>query len=79
MSILLGVVVVAGAVVLLATPAAFARTDTKFGPDLRVVGQGEGSTATTTSVALNLTLSPSYSSQQARRRRDDDERATTPR
>src|SRR5690348_13693754 len=51
---------VAGALALLAAPAAFARTDTKFGPDLRVQGQGQGQPATT-SVALNLTLSPSYS------------------
>jgi len=54
---------VAGAVALLAAPAAFARTDTKFGPDLRVQGQGQG-TAATTSVALNLTLSPSYSTRK---------------
>ena len=64
MSFLAKGIVVAGAVALLATPAAFARIDTKFGPDLRVVGQAEGSTATTTSVALNLTVTPSYSSQK---------------
>ena len=60
MSILPRSLVVAVALALLAAPAAFARTDTKFGPDLRVAGQGQGLTATT-SVALNLTLSPSYS------------------
>jgi hypothetical protein len=54
---------VAAAVALLAAPAALARADTKFGPDLRVVGQAEGETATT-SVALNLTLSPSYSTRK---------------
>ena len=62
MSILRGFVV-AGAVALLAVPAALARTDTKFGPDLRVVGQGQGASATT-SVALNLTLSPSYATSK---------------
>jgi hypothetical protein len=55
--------VVVCAVALLATPAALARTDTKFGPDLRVVGQGQGQPATT-SVALNLTLRPSYSTRK---------------
>jgi hypothetical protein len=54
---------VAGAVALLAAPAAFARADTKFGPDLRVQGQGEGQ-FTTSSVALNLTLTPSYSTRK---------------
>jgi hypothetical protein len=54
---------VAGAVALLAAPAAFARADTKFGPDLRVQGQGEGR-FTTSSVALNLTLSPSYATRK---------------
>jgi hypothetical protein len=54
---------VAGAVALLAAPAAFARADTKFGPDLRVQGQGEGQ-PTTSSVAFNLTLSPSYSTRK---------------
>jgi hypothetical protein len=54
---------VAGAVALLAVPVALARADTRFGPDLRVVGQGEGRT-TTTSVALNLTLSPSYATSK---------------
>jgi len=62
LSILRGFVV-AGAVALLAVPAALARTDTKFGPDLRVVGQGQGASATT-SVALNLTLSPSYATSK---------------
>jgi len=60
LSILPRSLVVAAAIALLAAPAAFARTDTKFGPDLRVQGQGQGLT-TTTSVAFNLTLSPSYS------------------
>jgi hypothetical protein len=54
---------VASAVALLAVPAALARSDTKFGPDLRVQGQGEGE-FTTSSVALNLTLSPSYSTRK---------------
>jgi hypothetical protein len=54
---------VAAAAALLAAPAAFARADTKFGPDLRVQGQGVGQGATT-SVALNLTLSPSYSTRK---------------
>ncbi len=63
MSILARGFAVAGAVALLAAPAAFARADTKFGPDLRVQGQGEG-TVTTSSVALNLTLSPSYGTRK---------------
>ena len=63
MSILARGFAVAGAVALLAAPAAFARADTKFGPDLRVQGQGEGQ-FTTSSVALNLTLTPSYSTRK---------------
>jgi hypothetical protein len=63
LSILPRSLVVAAAIALLAAPAAFARTETKFGPDLRVQGQGQGQTATT-SVALNLTLSPSYSTSK---------------
>ena len=53
----------AGAVALLVVPAAFAQTETKFGPDLRVVGQGVGQFKTT-AVALNLTLSPSYATSK---------------
>jgi hypothetical protein len=57
------ILAVAGSVTLLMAPAALARTDTKFGPDLRVVGQAEGETATTR-VALILTLTPSYSTRR---------------
>jgi hypothetical protein len=48
---------------LLAAPAADTRIETKFGPDLRVVGQGTGQPKTT-AVALNLTLSPSYATSK---------------
>ena len=44
----------------LAAPAAFAHTATRYGPDLEVSGQGQGK-YTTSSVALHVKLSPSYS------------------
>jgi len=43
----------------LAVPAAYAQTATKYGPDLQVTGQGQGKFKTT-SVALHVTLTPSY-------------------
>lgn len=46
-----------------AVPAAFAQTATKYGPDLTVTGQGQGK-FTTSSVALHVTLSPSYSTSK---------------
>ena len=49
----------------LAAPAAFAHTATKYGPDLEVTGQGQGK-YTTSSVALHVTLSPSYSTAKRR-------------
>ena len=61
MSILPRTFVVVAVAALLTASAAFAHTATKYGPDLRVVGQGQGKTSTT-SVALNLTLSPFYAS-----------------
>jgi len=46
---------------LLTASAAFAQTATKYGPEIRVVGQGQG-LHSTTSVALHVTLTPSYAS-----------------
>ena len=60
MSILPRALVVVCTAACIAAPAAFAHTATKYGPDLTVTGQGQGATSTT-SVALHLTLSPSYS------------------
>ena len=64
MSILQGFSSVAGAVALLAAPAAFARTETKFGPDLRVVRARARASSRRRAVALNLTLSPSYATRK---------------
>ena len=63
MSILLRGLVVVAAVVLLAAPAANAGADTRFGPDLRVEGQGVGQ-PNTTAIALNLTLTPYYATRK---------------
>jgi len=54
-------VVVCVAACIMAPAAALAQTATKYGPELRVIGQGQGKFATT-SVALYVTLNPSYSS-----------------
>jgi hypothetical protein len=55
--------VVVCAAACLAAPAAVAQTATKYGPDLQVTGQGQGK-FTTSSVALHVTLSPSYSTSK---------------
>jgi hypothetical protein len=56
-------IVVVCAAACIAVPAAFAQTATKYGPELQVTGQGQG-TYTTSSVALHVKLSPSYSTSK---------------